>query len=102
MSYVRALHDHGLVTLSEDQIAGSARLTGQGSALVDRIWTTRAVAAAQDVRDAVQPGQHDPGVLRSALQRVKTTLVGGSVDLIGNVILGGFAGLLTHYGIPVS
>jgi hypothetical protein len=59
-----------------------------------------AVQAAFGLRAAVEPEQSDPGVLRKALGNLRDALVIGSSDIVGKAILGIFAGLLAHYGIP--
>jgi hypothetical protein len=90
---------HVTTTITDDhrrQAVELAATVDQAAALLG----PDAVADAHALRCAVATGQHEPGVVRAALQRLQTTLLTGSTDLVGKAILGGATGLLAHYGIP--
>ncbi len=66
------------------------------------VLSPEAAEVAVALRTAVGPGQSDPGMLKRALESAKTTLSTGAGNVVGKLILGGFGGLLAHYGIPTS
>lgn len=88
-------------TITDDHRRQSLDLAGAIQQAESGLAAEAAEAAVQ-LREAAQPGQDDPGVLRQALEKVQVTLMTGSADLLGKAILGSFAGLLAHYGIPLQ
>jgi hypothetical protein len=55
-----------------------------------------------ELRAAVEEGQNDRGKLRAALESAKATVVTGMGQIVGKAMRAGFAGLLAHYGIPLT
>lgn len=87
-------------TISDDHRQQSLDLAGAIEQAQSSLPAGAADAAVQ-LRQAVAADQGDPSVLQGALEKVKVTVMAGSADLLGKAILGGFAGLLAHYGVPL-
>lgn len=87
-------------TITDDQRQQSL-LLAQAVEQAHVALAPEAAHAAAELRMAVKPEQSDPGVLRHALERLRDTLITGSADVPGKALLGGFTGLLAHYGIHI-
>lgn len=87
-------------TITDDQRQQSL-LLAQAVEQAQGALGSGATQAAAELRVAAQPDQRDPGVLRHALERLRDALVTGSADVLGKALLGGFTGLLAHYGVHI-
>lgn len=61
-----------------------------------------AAAVPASLWAAAAEGQDDPGVVRKALQNMRTTLSSGTGALVGNALLAGVSGVLAHFGVPLA